>query len=152
MAATEEPPRRHLVCGGESLGEHERCLSDLLALPAPQYVYYTASPDPATGQPWCPDCRRSLPAARELVAASGGSLAEVNVGPRRAWREPDHPLRTLPWLRLSGVPTFVRWGRDAAGGGAILARVDRTLERAGTEAEARQVLGSFLAETAGLGR
>ncbi len=56
------------------------------AHPSPQYIVFTADPDPATGQPWCPDCARALPAMRKLVKEAGGTLLEVEVGPREAWK------------------------------------------------------------------
>jgi hypothetical protein len=57
------------------------------------HVYGAADPDPATGKPWCPDCVRSEDAIRQAVEATGGSLLEVQVGPRTAWKTPAHPFR-----------------------------------------------------------
>ena len=72
----------------------------LLQLPAPQFVLFVADDDPATGVSWCPDCVRSGPAVKGVMADKGLSLLEVLVGQRAEWKDPQHPLR---WLLGSGV-------------------------------------------------
>ena len=78
-----------MVC---ELEQHLECLARILEYPSPQYVFYTASPG-EDGQPWCPDCRRSIGTVREQVDRLGGSLLEINVGSRAVWKSPDNPLR-----------------------------------------------------------
>ena len=41
----------------------------------------------------CGDCRRAVPVVEAGVAARGGSLLEVWVGPRAVWKDPQHPWR-----------------------------------------------------------
>ena len=45
--------------------------------PAPKAVLFTSDTDAASGVPWCPDCARAVPAVRRAIAATGGSLLEV---------------------------------------------------------------------------
>lgn len=49
-----------------------------------------------------------------------------------------------PKFRVSGIPTLVRWGAGAEGGGRVLARVDSELEKASTEEEAKAVVKKFV--------
>jgi hypothetical protein len=65
----------------------------LLQLPGPHYVIFTADSDPFTGNAWCPDCVRTVPAVRRMMHSAGASLLEVEVGPRPAWKSPAHPFR-----------------------------------------------------------
>lgn len=54
----------------------------------------------------------------------------------------------MPWLQLTGVPTLVRWGRQAGETqGAVLARVSGDLEHAPTVAVAERVVAEFLERT-----
>mmetsp|Transcript_953 Transcript_953/g.2942 ORF Transcript_953/g.2942 Transcript_953/m.2942 type:complete len:135 (-) Transcript_953:227-631(-) len=110
--------------------------------PGPHYVVFTADPDPDTGVLWCPDCARALPAARKLVAETGGTLLQVNVGDRPVWKDPNHPYRQEPDLKLTGVPTIIRWTADGPG-----QRLGPELEAATTEDEAAALIAKFIGET-----
>lgn len=105
---------------------------DALALPADSnsafFIAFLASPDPATGEPWCPDVRASLP---HLKAAFSGEnapqVAFVEVGQKPEyveqniqdyisstdsiyrWKDPSNTYRT-DW-KVGGVPTLVRYER-----------------------------------------
>eukprot|EP00873_Tetraselmis_striata_P038822 jgi/Tetstr1/459086/TSEL_004536.t1 len=114
-----------------------------VAYPGPHYVVFTADPDPETGLSWCPDCRRALPAARRLVAEKGGTLLEVNVGDRPAWKDAGHPYRHEQDLQLTGVPTLMRWTVDGPA-----ARLDSALEAAATDEESEALIAAFVEETA----
>eukprot|EP01026_Neomeris_dumetosa_P012122 TRINITY_DN14259_c1_g1_i4.p2 TRINITY_DN14259_c1_g1~~TRINITY_DN14259_c1_g1_i4.p2 ORF type:complete len:147 (-),score=12.71 TRINITY_DN14259_c1_g1_i4:191-631(-) len=107
--------------------------------PGPHYVLFTASIDSQTGEPWCPDCRRSLNVIRDSVAGTGGTLLEIMVGDRSTWKSPEHPFRHDPTLKLSGIPTLMKWE-----GGQPVARTGSDLERAQDEQQAKQVLTQFL--------
>lgn len=111
--------------------------------PAPHYVWVSADYDARTGQPWCPDCERSMQAAREVVRAAGGTLLEVQVGSRPQWKDAGHPFRLDPALRLTGVPTLIHWVA-----GAPAARLGPELEAAKTQEQAAQLIHSFVASTA----
>lgn len=107
--------------------------------PGPHYVLFTADIDAETGQPWCGDCARALTAAREVVANTGGTLLEVEVGPRPSWKSPDHPLRVDRALHLNSIPTLVRWQH-----GSWTHRLDASLEAAQTSEEAHQLISQFV--------
>lgn len=68
----------------------------------------------------------------------------LQVGPRTAWRSPDHPFRTDPSLALRGIPTLLAL---AAGTGTVTARISSELEAAASPAEARGVVEKFLAQS-----
>ncbi len=61
------------------------------------------------------------------------------VGPRNTWRDPDHPFRQDPKLRLTGVPTLLLRGPDGP-----VARLGHQLEKARTADDARELVKSFL--------
>lgn len=46
-------------------------LHRLLAGPGPHFAIYSA--DLVDGQPWCPDCVRTLPAVKEGIAKGGSN-------------------------------------------------------------------------------
>jgi hypothetical protein len=60
------------------------------------------------------------------------------------WKDKQHPLRQHPKLRLTGIPTLLRW--RSGGGSSPGARLGPELEAAGTEAEADALIRQFLAE------
>lgn len=64
----------------------------------------------------------------------------LQVGPRSAWRDPDHPFRQDCKLRLTGVPTLLLRGPDGP-----LARLGHPLEKARTADEACALVKAFLA-------
>mmetsp|Transcript_18635 Transcript_18635/g.56285 ORF Transcript_18635/g.56285 Transcript_18635/m.56285 type:complete len:514 (+) Transcript_18635:178-1719(+) len=107
--------------------------------PAPHLVLFRASDDPATGESWCPDVRRTLPAVEAAVAEAGGTLLQVLVGDRPTWKSPDHPFRTDMRLHIGGVPTLLHWTSDGAG-----ARLGSELERAPTTEAAKQLVSGFI--------
>eukprot|EP01025_Chloroclados_australasicus_P067232 TRINITY_DN9297_c0_g1_i1.p2 TRINITY_DN9297_c0_g1~~TRINITY_DN9297_c0_g1_i1.p2 ORF type:complete len:455 (-),score=57.95 TRINITY_DN9297_c0_g1_i1:548-1912(-) len=112
------------------------------AYPGPHYVLFTASLDPETQIPWCPDCARSLSIIRESVGATGGTLLEVMVGDRPTWKSPDHPFRQYSTLQLTGIPTLMRWYD-----GKPVARTGNELEKAADADEAKRVVDDFVSET-----
>lgn len=63
----------------------------------------------------------------------------VEVGPKPAWKDQGHPFRSDPALKLTSVPTVMRW-RD----GAATHRLDSALEAADTSDAASAVLQEFL--------
>lgn len=66
--------------------------------------------------PWCPDTRAALPLLESaLYRASAEQQPIVLVTAdvvREDYYRADYPYRTDSKLRLSGVPTLYRWGRD----------------------------------------
>jgi hypothetical protein len=134
--------------------------SRMSAYPGPHYVLFTSGTDEATGRPWCGDCDRALAGVREAVRATGGTLLEVEVGPREGWRkdaEQPHPLRTDPLFRLTGVPTLFRWDPRPCtdplrkeGYVGPVARLGPELEKAGSEEEAGRVAAEFVERTRGM--
>eukprot|EP00884_Botryococcus_braunii_P014154 jgi/Botrbrau1/2273/Bobra.101_2s0096.1 len=111
----------------------------LATLPKPHVVFFTADVDPSSGQAWCPDCARSEEVIRQGVLATGGSILEVQVGPRAVWKDPSHPFRQDPSLKLTGIPTVMLW--SDGGPAAILGP---ELENAASAEEARSLMAAFL--------
>ena len=73
--AAEQDPQ---PCGVE---DYASALARLMTFPGPHYVLFTADRDKSSGQPWCPDCARAVPAVQRQVAHTGGTLLEVEVCP-----------------------------------------------------------------------
>ena len=146
------------------VAEHLSALALLgTAHPGPHYVYVSSGRYPDDhpehpNEPWCGDCRRSLPAARAAVVETGGTLLVVEAGTREEWKGNDaHPLRqplregcTFGLASVQGLPTLLRWGASPTGGGAELARCGPELEAAETEADAARIVGEFIESTKGL--
>ena len=64
---------------------------------------------------WCGDCVRGVPPTKAVIAAVGVSLLEIDVGDRAQWRDPNHPLRVDPQLKLTGIPTLIEWTENGPG-------------------------------------
>ncbi len=111
----------------------------LIGLPAP-HVLFTSGDDPATGQPWCPDCRRAVPAVRAAADTAGVTLLVVDVGERPAWKDAAHSFRTSETLQLRCIPTLMAWDVTHA---RPLARIDKELETASDEAAVQALAAAF---------
>ncbi|GLI65588.1 hypothetical protein VaNZ11_009162 [Volvox africanus] len=113
-------------------------VSELVKAPAPHYIVFTTDNDPSTGKPWCPDCVRAVPPIQAVAARSPGTLLEVTVGPRSAWKgNPSHPFRVDPQLKLTGVPTLLAWGPSGA-----IRRLGPELETCKSSEEVDKLLSS----------
>ncbi|GBG85501.1 hypothetical protein CBR_g40140 [Chara braunii] len=81
------------------------------------YVVFLADKDRSTGQSWCPDCRKAEPVIDKCFAEAAAEkervLVRCYVGDGPTWRNPQHPFRTDSRLKLTGVPTLVRWEKGA---------------------------------------
>ena len=64
----------------------------------------------------------------------------MQVGSRQVWKDQEHLLRRDPNLRVTGIPTLIKWGRDGPEG-----RIGTQLERAGCVQEADQIVAQFIA-------
>jgi len=92
----------------------ELAVQRLMGLPE-LYVLFTSDNDPKTGKPWCPDCERVNGVVERLVASkTNATLLVCHVGDRPSWKDARHPFRTNPELRLTGIPTLMRWSRTGA--------------------------------------
>lgn len=84
-----ECPRVGLLGRGQPLLQRR-----LPPLPPCRRLTAGTQPLPPLAADWCPDCVRCMPAVRQVVAAEGGVLVEVDVGPREGacwrgmWRRP----------------------------------------------------------------
>ncbi len=57
-------------------------------------------------------------------------------------QDPNHPFRHAHHLRLTGIPTLLRWTRDGPG-----ARIGPELESATTEEAAEALVARFVQQT-----
>ena len=66
------------------------------------------------GVPWCPDTRAAIPLLESaLYRATGPPIVLVNADvARREYADSSYLYRQHPELRLRGVPTLYRWGRQ----------------------------------------
>jgi len=69
------------------------------------YVYFFSD--------WCPDCHKADPLVREEMTKQTGKLIlDCNVGAREPYKKPDHPYRLHNQIKLTAIPTLIRWGKD----------------------------------------
>ncbi|KAG0041420.1 Thioredoxin domain-containing protein 17 [Gryganskiella cystojenkinii] len=74
------------------------------------FVYFYASIDPATGKSWCPDCVTAGPIVQKHFSGLEDAVfIDAPVGDRPTWKNPEHPLRHDKIIKISAVPTLVRW-------------------------------------------
>ncbi|GAX79605.1 hypothetical protein CEUSTIGMA_g7046.t1 [Chlamydomonas eustigma] len=139
VKAGMQSPATVLVSGVE---DFKPTLSKLLTLPAPHFVVFSSDIDDHSGLPWCPDCVRTVPSIQAGVTAVGGSLLEVRVGPKAAWKSPDHPFRLDADLKLKGIPTLFHWNEDGRKG----EMAGPELEASSNAEEAENVVYDFIAK------
>ena len=69
-----------------------------------------------SGKSWCPDCVTYGPVVDKVMAeVQDDSVAYIycSVGGRDYWKNQTNEFRTDPNMKLSGVPTFMRWNNPA---------------------------------------
>ncbi|XP_066552488.1 thioredoxin domain-containing protein 17 [Amia ocellicauda] len=73
------------------------------------FAYFSGNKDPQ-GVSWCPDCVKAEPIVRgEMRHLPAGSVfIYCQVGDRSYWKDPNNEFRKV--LKLSGVPTLLRYG------------------------------------------
>ncbi|XP_069040567.1 thioredoxin domain-containing protein 17 [Lepisosteus oculatus] len=73
------------------------------------FAYFSGDKDDK-GVSWCPDCVKAEPVVRaELRHLPAGSVfIYCQVGDRPYWKDPNNEFRKV--LKLSGVPTLLRYG------------------------------------------
>lgn len=73
------------------------------------------------------------------VERTGGTLLEVEVGPKVAWKSKEHPLRLDDKLKLTSIPTLMKWQNHT-----FSHRVDSELEVAADHSAAERIVQEFL--------
>ncbi|XP_061683179.1 thioredoxin domain-containing protein 17 [Syngnathoides biaculeatus] len=73
------------------------------------FAYFCGDKD-EQGKSWCPDCDRAEPILKGAmgVLPQGSVFIYCQVGERNYWKDPSNEFRTT--LKLTGVPTLLRWG------------------------------------------
>ena len=106
-------------------------------------IIFSAGPDPEKS--WCPVCRLVVPPAQRMAANAGYVVLRVNVGDDKpTWRNPEHPLRKDPRLRLQYVPTLV-WADGVGAFGPVLGSVEECINAPeGRRACVSRLLEEFL--------
>ncbi|XP_038550630.1 thioredoxin domain-containing protein 17-like [Micropterus salmoides] len=73
------------------------------------YAYFSGDKD-AQGKSWCPDCVKAEPVVRGEMAhlPEGSVFIYCQVGERAYWKDQSNAFKKT--LKLSGVPTLLRYG------------------------------------------
>lgn len=86
----------------------------------PLFLLFTGSKNVQTGRSWCPDCVAADPIIIEtLEKIDGGCVLLVCSVDRESYRTADYIYRTDPRIKLTCVPTLIKWS-----GGKVLARLN----------------------------
>ncbi|GIY17895.1 hypothetical protein CDAR_113301 [Caerostris darwini] len=74
------------------------------------FVLFCGSKDDK-GQSWCPDCVSAEPVIEEglKIAPEDSVFIYCSVGDRTYWKNPNNEFRKDEKLRLTGVPTLLKW-------------------------------------------
>lgn len=80
-------------------------------------VLVLTTSDAPGGQPWCPDCRLADPIMLEMISGSEAGFVLVRAVCRREEYsgKSNFPYRKDAQLRLSAIPTLIRWTATGAG-------------------------------------
>lgn len=73
------------------------------------FAYFSGDKD-AQGMSWCPDCVEAEPVVRGEMShlPEGSVFIYCQVGERPYWKDPNNKFKKT--LKLSGVPTLLRYG------------------------------------------
>ncbi|KAK6498491.1 hypothetical protein TWF481_011082 [Arthrobotrys musiformis] len=93
----------------------------LESLGRPLYIFFTASADPATSAPWCPDVRAAIPVVTSTFqeAAQELSVVTVEVGDKPSWKDANNVFKK-EW-GLTAIPTLGRYEVVDVDGQSIVA-------------------------------
>jgi len=76
-------------------------------------LLFTGSKDSA-GKSWCPDCNVADPVIEKALAKVDPEdelvFVKVNVGERAVWKDQQNVYRTHKDLKITSVPTLLKWG------------------------------------------
>nr|XP_018897660.1 PREDICTED: thioredoxin domain-containing protein 17-like [Bemisia tabaci] len=65
------------------------------------------------GVSWCPDCVKAEPIIKDVYDSLDNkhtrALIQVSVGNREVWKDPKCSFRTDPRLKLTNIPTIIKW-------------------------------------------
>lgn len=76
------------------------------------FCFFSGNKD-SNGISWCPDCVISEPIVRQELESLNNSAAVYiycAVGSREDWKNKNNKFRTDKRLKLTGVPTLMKWG------------------------------------------
>lgn len=81
----------------------------------PLFVLFTGSKNDSTGKSWCPDCTAAEPVIDSVLNSleSGYMLLVCSVD-REPYRTADYAYRTNPAIKLTCVPTLMKWKNGKA--------------------------------------
>lgn len=77
----------------------------------PVFILFTGSKD-QSGHSWCPDCVKADPVIEQAVddgLTDAATFITCFVGPREYWKDPNNPFRTHKELKITSVPTIIKW-------------------------------------------
>eukprot|EP00058_Branchiostoma_floridae_P009365 XP_002594853.1 hypothetical protein BRAFLDRAFT_124440 [Branchiostoma floridae] len=79
------------------------------------FALFTGSHD-AQGKSWCPDCVAADPVVEKCVkgAPEDAVFITCSVGDRATWKDQKNDFRTHDKLKLTSVPTLMRWGTKSS--------------------------------------
>jgi len=68
----------------------------------------------AAGVSWCPDCVTAEPVVKGEIGliAEDACFVYVDVGGRDYWKNKENDFRVDPQLKLTGVPTLLKYGAN----------------------------------------
>jgi thiol-disulfide isomerase/thioredoxin len=79
------------------------------------FMLFTGSKNTSTGLSWCSDCVTAEPIIdAALEKADGGCVLIVCSVDRASYRTPEYQYRTDPRIKLTCVPTLMKWNNGKA--------------------------------------
>uniref|UniRef100_A0A023FTK0 Thioredoxin domain-containing protein 17 n=1 Tax=Amblyomma parvum TaxID=251391 RepID=A0A023FTK0_AMBPA len=74
---------------------------------------FFAGAEDANGASWCPDCVAAKPVLEAALKKAPEDTTLVTCYIERAiWKDQTNPFRTDKTLKLTCVPTLIRWGTE----------------------------------------
>lgn len=104
-----------VVCGSPDEFDAKLSASEEIAQGKPVFVLFTGTKSQSTGMSWCPDCVRADPVIHSaLEQVTGGCVLLECTVDREPYRKPDYPYRIDSKIRLTCVPTLMKWANGKA--------------------------------------
>ncbi|XP_022652098.1 thioredoxin domain-containing protein 17-like [Varroa jacobsoni] len=82
------------------------------------FVYFVGDRDSETQISWCPDCAASDPVIEDAVKSAKpkatATFITCEVGDKLFWKDETNDFRTSEDLKLTSIPTLLRFGTVGA--------------------------------------
>mmetsp|Transcript_69992 Transcript_69992/g.137457 ORF Transcript_69992/g.137457 Transcript_69992/m.137457 type:complete len:130 (-) Transcript_69992:122-511(-) len=104
-----------IECSAPELFQEKLAICDSSKQGRPVFILFTGTKSLDTGKSWCPDCVAAEPVIIDAMkSVEGGCIVLICSVDRIPYRTPDYAYRIDPSVKLTCVPTLMKWENGKA--------------------------------------